>query len=98
MAELAQNASLVIAAKSRHPRAVPPEEVARLFAQRGVESVASDNVASAVKLALSQAEEGDLTVAAGSLFVAAEAREAVLGIPPEVYPALRRDMSSAHAP
>ena len=98
VAELAQNASLVIAAKSRHPRAVPPEEVARLFAQHGVEAVASNSVADAVKLALSQAGEGDLTVAAGSLFVAAEAREAVLGIPAEIYPALRRDMSSAHAP
>ena len=98
VAELAQNAGLVIAAKSRHPRAVPPGEVARLFAQHGVEAVASNNVADAVKLALSQAGEGDLTVAAGSLFVAAEAREEVLGIPPEIYPALRRDMSSAHAP
>ena len=98
VAELAQNASLVITAKSRHPRAVSPEEVAGLFAQHGVEAVASNNVADAVKLALSQAGEGDLIVAAGSLFVAAEAREAVLGIPPEIYPALRRDMSSAHAP
>lgn len=75
-----------------------PEEVARLFAQHGVEAVASNTVADAVKLALSQAGEGDLTVAAGSLFVAAEAREAVLGISAEIYPALRRDMSSAHAP
>ena len=98
VAELAQNAGLVIAAKSRHPRAAPPEEVAQLFAQRGVEVVAGDDVAGAVKLALSQAGEGDLTVATGSLFVAAEAREEVLGIPPEIYPALRPDMSSAHAP
>ena len=98
VAELAQNAGLVIAAKSRHPRAVPPEEVAGLFAQHGVEAVAGNNVADAVKLALSQAGEGDLIVAAGSLFVAAEAREEVLGIPAEIYPALRRDMSSAHAP
>ena len=98
VAELAQNAGLVIAAKSRHPRAVSPEEVARLFARHGVEAVASNNVADAIKLTLSQAGEGDLTVAAGSLFVAAEAREEVLGIPAEIYPALRRDMSSAHAP
>ena len=98
VAELAQNAGLVIAAKSRHPRAVSPEEVAGLFAQHGVEAVAGNSVAGAVKLALSKAGEGDLIVAAGSLFVAAEAREEVLGIPAEIYPALRRDMSSAHAP
>ena len=98
VAELAQNAGLVIAAKSRHPRAVSPEEVARLFAQHGVEAVASNTVADAVKLALSQSGEADLIVAAGSLFVAAEAREEVLGIPAEIYPALRPDMSSAHAP
>ena len=98
VSELAQNAGLVIAAKSRHPRAVPPQEVARLFAQHGAEAVTSNTVADAVKLVLSQAGEGDLIVASGSLFVAAEVREEVLGIPAEIYPALRKDMSSAHAP
>jgi hypothetical protein len=38
--------------------------------------------------ALAQAQAGDLVLGAGSLFVAAELREAVLGIPPELYPDL----------
>ena len=34
------------------------------------------------------ASPGDLVLATGSLFVVAEAREAILGIEPEIYPDL----------
>jgi len=45
-------------------------------------------VAEALGQALSLTEPGDLVLATGSLFVAAEVREAMLGIEPELYPDL----------
>ena len=79
----------VIAARSRHPRSVPPAAIADLFRRNGVDPVAErDTVAAALALARELAGPEDLILAAGSLFVAAELREAVLGIEPELYPEL----------
>ncbi|MEK7778422.1 MAG: cyanophycin synthetase, partial [Chloroflexota bacterium] len=86
--ELAPGACLVVATRSRHPRAVPPDLLAGEFRATGVEAVPVEGVKAAVDYALSQATARDLVVATGSLFVAAEAREAMLGIPPELYPSL----------
>ena len=86
--ELAKAASLVIATRSRHPRSATPAAVAKAFRRFGAEVREADGVDSALGSALGQAGEADLVVVTGSLFVAAEAREAVLGIPPEVYPSL----------
>ena len=43
--------------------------------------------------ARAQAGVGGLVLATGSLFLAAEVREAALGIEPEIYPELRRKKS-----
>ena len=78
----------VFATRSRHPRSMPPAQITAMFREHGspVEEVA--NPAQALEQALQQARSGDLILATGSLFVAAEVREAVLGIQPELYPDL----------
>lgn len=79
----------VIAARSRHPRSVAPAAIANLFRGNGTDEVRErDTVAAAWELAWELAGPEDLILAAGSLFVAAELREAVLGIEPELYPEL----------
>ncbi len=79
----------IIAARSRHPRSVPPAAIADLFRNNGIDGVPErDTVAAALELARELAGPEDLIVAAGSLFVAAELREAVLGIAAELYPDL----------
>ncbi|MFH1140270.1 MAG: folylpolyglutamate synthase/dihydrofolate synthase family protein [Chloroflexota bacterium] len=87
--ELAPGAHLAVATRSRHPRAVPPDLLAGGFRAAGVEAVPVEGVKAALDYALSQATARDLVVATGSLFVAAEAREAMLGVPPELYPSLQ---------
>ena len=79
---------LVFATASRHPRSLAAEDVADLFAQQGMSSVSCATTADALRAALEAANDDDLVLATGSLFVAAEVREAVLGINPEVYPDL----------
>ena len=86
---LAQEQPLVFATRSRHPRSVPPSSLAEQFRGRGLDTVAAfDRVAEALTQARSVAQPGDLILGTGSLFVAAELREAVLGIEPELYPDL----------
>ena len=86
--ELAEGFDLVVATRSRHPRSSAPAAVAEAFRGFGVEARAVDDTRGALREALAQAGEDDLVVVTGSLFVAAEAREAVLGIPAESYPSL----------
>ena len=52
---------------------------------RGITVDSAPDVASAVAKAGELAGERGMTLVAGSLFVVAEAREAVLGITPETY-------------
>lgn len=88
---LAERADRVIATRSRHPRSMRPAEIAEQFlAQRvpadrvGITAHTDDAIAEAV----ATADADDLVLVTGSLFVVAEAREAVLGIEPETYPDL----------
>ena len=82
---LEENADVIFATASRHPRSLTPYEVAGLFTK----SVATvDRAAEALSLALESAGEKDLVLATGSLFLTAEVRESVLGIEPEIYPGL----------
>jgi dihydrofolate synthase/folylpolyglutamate synthase len=83
--ELAKGADLVIPTKSRHPRAVSPLHISKLFTQKGAKTVTTQSVEEATNYAFSEARAGDLIVATGSLFVAAEARETILNISPERY-------------
>ena len=88
---LAQRADRVIATRSRHPRSMRPSEIIDEFCAHGFNSgriAAHDNVSDAVNAACADADSGHLILVTGSLFVAAEAREAILGIPPETYPDL----------
>ncbi len=83
----------VIATRSRHPKAARTDTVAGAFRSQGPSSLVIDeveNVGDAVSKALEEAGEGDLVLATGSLFVAAEVREAIMGIEPELYPDLKR--------
>ena len=80
---------VVYATRSRHPRSVPPGDLVAQFRDQGVKQVVeTPSAAEATEQALSLARPGDLVLATGSLFVAAEVREALLGIEPELYPDL----------
>ncbi len=86
---LVPHADLAIATRSRHPRSLVPSSLAKLLRDQGVEHVPQvEDVSGALAAARSEASPRDLILATGSLFVAAEAREAVLGIEPEIYPDL----------
>ena len=85
---LSKGNPVVFATRSRHPRSMAPSAVARLFEDQGVTAVLTRDTADALRQARDAAGPDDLVLATGSLFVAAEAREAVLGIQPEEYPDL----------
>jgi len=85
---LAARAQVVYAARSRHPRSLAPSALAAEFQAAGRQALQASSVADALSQALVQAHPGDLVLGTGSLFVAAELREAVLGITPELYPDL----------
>jgi dihydrofolate synthase/folylpolyglutamate synthase len=78
----------VFATSSRHPRSLSPDAVAARFKDLGTAAVKTASTAEALEQALAVAGENDLVLATGSLFVAAEVREAMLGIEPEIYPDL----------
>ena len=89
VAMLAEGRPRVITTRSRHPRSAPEQELAGLFRDQGLSRVnAMGMVKGAVAKALELAGPKDLILGTGSLFVAAEIREALLGIEPELYPDL----------
>ena len=77
---LASFATHVVATRSRHPRAAEPRAVAEAFAKHEIPVTIAEPVGAAIDAALAQAAPGGAVVVCGSLFVAAEAREHVLGI------------------
>ena len=79
---------VVFASRSRHPRSTPPAQIISLFNEHGVQATETASLAEALTQARNLAGAGDLILATGSLFVAAEVREEVLGIEPELYPDL----------
>jgi dihydrofolate synthase/folylpolyglutamate synthase len=85
---MAQHNPLVFATRSRHPRSLPPASLAAEFRSLGTEAIEVATVAEALAQAQAQSQFGDLVLGTGSLFVAAELRETVLGIDPELYPDL----------
>ncbi len=90
---LAPAADLAIAAQARHPRALNVEELSRMLKERGAATSIAPTPREALEMARAEAGPGDLILATGSLFLAAEVREAALGIEPEIYPSLRRKKS-----
>lgn len=87
---LAPAANLAIATQARHPRALGVEELSEMLKERGAATSTAPTPRDALALARAEARPGDLILATGSLFLAAEVREAALGIEPEIYPSLRR--------
>ncbi len=70
------------AVASRHPRSLAAPAVAAALSQAGVWTVIAGETAAAVREAVAAASPDDLVCVTGSLYVAAEAREA-LGLPVE---------------
>ena len=87
----------IIATRSRHPRSRPAGEVAEAFrqAKADLEVSAVEGVNEAVFGAMADSEPDSLVLVTGSLFVAAEAREAIMEIEPELYPDLDRRRNTA---
>ena len=86
---LAGSNPIGIATRSRHPRSLAPGALGEQMRSSGVTDVSeTDTVAAALAMARQLAGPDDLILGVGSLFVAAELREAVLGIEPELYPDL----------
>jgi len=87
---LSNSDSKFIVTQSRHPKAVPPDEVAAALLRDNVlvakvTSTTSEALAAAKRIA----NKEDLIVATGSLAIAAEIREIELNIKPDYYPTLR---------
>jgi dihydrofolate synthase/folylpolyglutamate synthase len=78
VAELASLPDRVIVTRSHHPRAVAVERLVEEFSRRGMAVEVSEDVTSAMELALSSAGKSDLVCATGSLFLVAEAMEYML--------------------
>jgi dihydrofolate synthase/folylpolyglutamate synthase len=76
MEALLSGADRAIATRSRHPRAAPPAQLQARAEALGFRLEASETVAKALELALADADPVDLICCTGSVFVAAEAREA----------------------
>ena len=87
----------VIVTHTRHPKAVNAETVAEALRRDNVSVMAvTSDVESALREAQAIASTGDVIVATGSLFVAAEVREILLSITPELYPDLRGEMMPSY--
>ena len=76
--ELASFPDTVMVTQSRHPRAVAADRLVSEFSRYDVVPEVTENVASAVELALAGAKPADLICATGSLFIVAEVMEYML--------------------
>ena len=80
----------IILTKSRHPKSMSNSELADVLSESNITvSASTSNVSKALKLARKLAKEGDVILATGSLFVAAEIIEIEHGIEPELYPDIK---------
>jgi dihydrofolate synthase/folylpolyglutamate synthase len=79
VAELAPLHPRTIATASRHPRAMPPSQIAEECQKQGIAVEIADAIPTALSQALALAGERDLVVATGSLFVVAEVIEEITG-------------------
>jgi len=72
---LAPLSSIAIVTGTHHPRALEPARLAAQFSERGITPEVTENITSAVDLALARARPEDLVCATGSIFVVAEVIE-----------------------
>ena len=94
VAEISQLQPRVIVTRSRHPRAATATVLADIFSAQGLQATQVEDAGQAVEKALEWAGKDDLVLVTGSLFAAAEAREVLKGIPPEIYPELQKDAAA----
>jgi len=89
----------IVVTQTRHPKAVPADRVADALLAAGIaiDAVAPD-AQGALKAARRLADDDDLIIAAGSLFLAAEIVEDILGVEPELYPDLRGSSRRTRGP
>ena len=79
-AELSSLSHNIIVTRSRNPRAAATSALAAEFSELGLTPQVTENVASAVDMALAKATPRDLVCATGSLFVVAEVIEYAKGL------------------
>jgi dihydrofolate synthase/folylpolyglutamate synthase len=80
----------VVVTTSRHPKAIAPQEFASALEEARIcVSGVSESTREALELARRLAGPSGAIIATGSLFVAAEVIEEVMGMEPEVYPDMR---------
>ncbi len=70
-------ARVVVATRARHPRAMEPARIAEAAASAGAETFIEPSVAEALERARTAVREAEVIVVTGSLYVVAEAREAL---------------------
>lgn len=88
--ELAVLEPTVYAARSRHPRSSTGSDIAEIAMEEGMKvAFHGETVEAALRPAIKAAGPCDLVLGTGSLSVAAEIREELLGIPPERYPNMK---------
>ncbi len=91
LAQAARLSPLIVAVRSREPRAKPSEVIAQSALEQALPvAFKSDHVGEATRRALEMAGERDLVIGAGSLSVAAEVIEEIDGMTPELYPYLEQ--------
>lgn len=101
MLELARSAHTTIATQSRHPKSVPASRIVQAGQENGLEFRETYSVDAAIETALEVVIANPdpvsghgtgigMIIVAGSLFIAAEAREVLLGIEPELYEDLKQ--------
>jgi dihydrofolate synthase/folylpolyglutamate synthase len=81
VAALAPVARRAIAVAPDHPRARPPSAIAEAFGVAGIPARTADTVAAGLREAIETARPNEAICVAGSLYVAAEARAEMLGLP-----------------
>jgi dihydrofolate synthase/folylpolyglutamate synthase len=75
VSQLAPVFNSVIAARSRHPRALPVAKIKAEFGRYGIEAQVAEDIPAALAKAVALAGDRDIICVAGSLFVVAEAIE-----------------------
>jgi dihydrofolate synthase/folylpolyglutamate synthase len=78
--ELAPVFPKVIVTRSRHPRAMATAPIAAEFRKHGIDAEQTEDISTALPLALKLAGEKDMICVTGSLFIAAGAIEQAIGL------------------
>ncbi len=87
ISELAPSAASMFTTASRHPRAADANTLSDAAWASGIPVRPTVSLAEALDRARNEArQDGGIVLVTGSLFVVAEAREAILGIAPELIP------------